>query len=219
MRTVCIYILLAGMFFVGVSGCSTGQGQARVGYDFGKIHKVAVVSVEGKLRGKAARNQVADFFMLELMKKGYMLIERSQIESLLEEQKFQASDVTTNEGAARAGRVLNVPAVIIVNIPKFKEDMNLTAKMIDVEDASILWIASGEGSTGQTLSTLLGAAAGAVGGMAVAGDESSSQVIGGVAGGIAGGAIGRALAPQTAKKVQEVIAKMCQSLPSRIPSN
>ncbi|MFC1677638.1 glycine zipper 2TM domain-containing protein [Planctomycetota bacterium] len=217
MRTICLYILLPVMFFVGVSGCSTGQGQARVGYDFGKIHKVAVISVEGQLRGKAARNQIADFFMIELMKKGYAPVERSQIEALLEEQKFQASDVTSEQGAARAGRVLNVPAVVIINIPKFKEDMNLTAKMIDVEDAGILWIASGEGTTGKTMSTLLGAAAGAVGGMAVTGDD--DDVIGGIAGGVAGGVVGRALAPDTAKKVQEVIGKMCESLPSRVLSN
>jgi hypothetical protein len=154
---------------------------------------------------------------MELLRKGYMPIERAQVQSLLEEHEFQASDLTTDEGAARAGRILNVPVVLVVNIPNFEEEMSMTAKMIDVEDASIIWAGSGSGRTGRTLGTIFGAAAGAVGGAVIAGGDSSDRAVGAIAGGVLGGVAGQALSPQKAEQAQKVIKRMCKSLPYRFP--
>jgi len=213
MKMICIWTAIISLVLVG--GCSSGESFVKAGYDFGKLDKVAVLSVTGQVRGSAVKNQIADFFAMELLKKGYTPIERTQIQKVLEEQKFQATDVTTDQGAARAGRILNVPTVFMVNVPTFKEKIDMTAKMIDVEDGTILWMGSGEGDTGKTLSTIAGAAVGAVAGVLVSGDESSNKTIGGVAGGVAGGVIGRALSPQKAKQAKKVIGKICESLPQR----
>ena len=211
MRLICI-VLLSAIVLV-TSGCTTTESHARAGYDFSKLDKVAVISVEGVLRGEGAKNQLSDFMAMELLKKGYSPVERGQVQSLLKEHDFQTSSVTSNEDAARAGRILNVPAVIILNVPKFKEDMSMTIKLIDVEDGSILWIGSGTGSTGKTLSTIAGAAAGVAVGVAVSGDDDA--LLGAVAGGVLGGVAGNALAPQQAKKAQDIIAKICEGLPLR----
>ena len=214
MRTVCLCTLLAALV---AGGCATGKGESfvRTGFDFGKLDKVAVIEVSGAVRGDAAKNQIGDFFVMELLKKGYTPVERAQVQTLLKEQKFQVSDITSAEGAARAGRILNVPAVLLVNIPTYREEMNMTAKMIDVEDAGILWIGSGSGRTGKTLSTILGAAAGAAAGATVAGDKRDDKVLGGVIGGVLGGVAGRALSPQQAEQVQKIIKKVCADLPPR----
>jgi outer membrane lipoprotein SlyB len=202
-----------------VGGCASGKGESytRAGYNFGKIEKVAVVDVTGAVRGEPVKIQITDYFNMELMKRGFVPVERSQIESLLKEQKFQASDVTTKEDAARVGKILNVPAVVLVNIPKYGEDLNMTAKMIDVEDGSILWIGEGTGSTGKTLSTIVGAVAGAAVGAAVGGHETKDRVIGGVIGGVLGGVAGNALSPQQADQVRKIIKKVCEKMPSRGP--
>ncbi|MHC4574547.1 MAG: glycine zipper 2TM domain-containing protein [Planctomycetota bacterium] len=176
------------------------------------------MSVEGDVGGEAAKNQIGDFFVGELLKKGYAPVERAQVQSILEEQKFQSSDITTQEGAARAGRILNVPAILVVSVPKFKEEMSLTAKIVDVEDGSILWLGSGSGSTGKILSTIVGATVGAVVGGVIAGGDSSDQVAGAVAGGVLGGVAGQALSPQKAEKVHEIVKKMCTTLPYRMPA-
>jgi len=139
------------------------------------------------------------------------------MQSLLKEQEFQASDLTTNDGAARAGQILNVPVVLVVNIPNFDEEMSMTAKMIDVEDASIIWAGSGTGRTGRTLGTIFGAVAGAVGGAVIAGGDSSDRAAGAIAGGVLGGVAGQALSPQKAEQAQKVIKSMCKSLPYRYP--
>ncbi len=215
MKNIIIYVLLAGLLII--SGCTSGESYVRAGYDFSKLDKIAVVEVAGRIGGEVARNQISDFFVMELLKKGYAPIERAQVHALLKEHEFQASDLTSSEGAARAGRILNVPTVLIVNIPRFKEEINMTAKIIDVEDGSILWMGSGSGTTGKLFSTIGGAAAGAAAGVAVAGDD--DQLIGGVIGGVLGGVAGQALSPQKADKAKEIIKKMCATLPFRSGAN
>jgi len=212
-----IYYILLAAVAVYIGACSSGESNFRAGYDFSGVDKIAVIDVVGDVGGEMARNQIGDFFVAELVKKGYAPVERAQVQALLKEQKFQASEATSQENAVRAGRILNVPTVLIVNIPNFAEEMSITAKMIDVEDGSILWIGNGSGTTGRTLSTIFGAAAGAGAGVAVSGED--DRVLGGVVGGVLGGVAGRALSPQKANKAQEIIKKICKNLPSRFAAD
>jgi uncharacterized protein YcfJ len=150
---------------------------------------------------------------MELLKKGYSPIERAQVHVLLKEQEFQASAITSEEDAAKAGRILNVPVVLIVNVPEFGADIQVTAKMVNVEDGSILWMSTGKGKGGKTLGTILGAAAGAAIGWASTGED--DQVLGAVVGGVAGGAAGNLLTPDEAEKMLAIVKKVCKTLPSR----
>lgn len=206
-RTGC---LLAAAF---LGGCTSGEGYFRQDYDYSSVQKVAVVDVIGPVGGEAARNQIADFFAMELLKKGYSPIERAQVHVLLKEQEFQASAITSSEDAAQAGRILNVPAVLIVNIPKFGEDIQMTAKMVNVEDGSILWMSTGKGKGGKILGTIVGATAGAIIGYAASGED--DKVLGTIGGGVAGGAAGNLLSPDEAEKMLEIVRKVCETLPSR----
>lgn len=214
MRTACICTLLAGLL---VGGCATGKGESysKVGFNFASLDKVAVLDVTGAVRGEAVKEQIESFFEMELLKKGYNPVERSKIQEVLKEQEFQASDITTNEDAAKAGHILNVSAVMLVNIPVAKEEINMTAKLIDVQDGSILWIGNGSGSTGKTFSTILGAAAGAAAGAVIAGGDTGDRVAGGIIGGVLGGVAGQALSPQQADQVRKIVDKVCASMPAR----
>jgi len=217
MRNVCVCALLSALL---VAGCASSKGEsyATAGYDFSGLNKVAIVSVTGQVYGEAAKNTIADNFTMELIKKGYAVILRSEMQTLLKEQEFQASGITSDQDAARAGRILNVPAAVLVSIPKYgKEKMEMTAKLVEVETGTILWIGSGSGSTGKTLSTIVGAAAGAAVGAVVAGGDSSDRTIGAVAGGVLGGVAGNALSPEQAEQIKKVIAKVCKTLPPRFP--
>ncbi len=217
MKIISVCALVVAVMLIG--GCSSGESYVKAGYDFTRLDKVAIVDVQGDISGEPAKNQIADFFGMELLKKGFEPVERAQVQTLLKEQKFQTSGLTSQEGAAKAGRILNVPAVLVVNIPNFGEQMSMTAKMIDVETAGILWMGSGSGKTQKTLSTIFGAAAGAgagaAAGAAVGGKDST--VIGGVAGGVLGGVAGHELSPQKAEKAQQVIKKICKGLPGKLP--
>jgi TolB-like protein len=197
------------------AGCASGESFVKPGYDFGAVKKVAVVEVVGDFGGEAAKNEIADYFAMELLKKGYEPVERTQVQAVLSEQKFEASNLTTPEGAAQAGRILNVSAVVIMNVGEFGERISMTAKMVDVQDASILWMGEGTGTTGRTLATIGGAAAGVGMGIAV-GHGRTGNIVGGLAGGALGGAAGYTLSPQQATQARNVIQKMCGSLPSKL---
>jgi hypothetical protein len=201
-----------------ISGCATqvGESQGRIGYDFSKLDKVAVLDVTGE-GSQAERNQIGDFFVLEFLKKGYAPVERQQVDALLKEQGFQnTTGITSTEGAVKAGRILNVPAVILVSVPDNEEEVSMTAKLVDVEDGTILWQGTGHGKKNTWLATVLGAAAGAGAGAAVGNSMGSDgAVIGGVAGGVVGGMAGQAFTPQQAEEVQKIVKQVCRQMPPR----
>jgi len=216
MKAVWIGVLLSA---VAAAGCATSEAesQAVAGYDFGRIDKVAIVEVTGRVGSEAVKNQISNLFTMALMKKGYTFIERKDVKALLKEQDFQASDLTTDAGAAKAGQILNVPAVMIIDIPKYKgEKMDMTAKLVDVENGTILWMGTGSGSTGKTLATVGGAIAGAAAGAVLAGGDTNDRVLGGVIGGVVGGVAGNALSPSQEKQVKKVVAKVVKDFPSRL---
>ena len=124
MRSVCLWILTAALLAAGCAS-SEGESYATAGYDFSNLDKVAIVEVTGKVYGDAAKNEIGNMFTMELMKRGYSVVERAEVQALLKEQEFQASDITTNEGAAQAGRVRNVPAVLLINVPKYEDKIEL----------------------------------------------------------------------------------------------
>ena len=201
-----------------LTGCQTERGESFMlaGYDFSSVTKVAVLDPTGDIYGDTVKSQVAGYFEMELMRKGYQCVLRTDIKKLLKEQEFQASGVTTAEDAARAGRILNVPVVMMITIPQFDEKISVTAKMVRVEDGTILWAGEGSGRTGKGLNTLLGGALGAAAGAAVAGGDTGDRVVGGVIGGVAGGVVGNALSPEVEEQFKKIIReKVCKELPAR----
>ncbi len=198
------------MVLILMSGCISSQDSSfRPDYDFSRINQVAIVSIEGAVQSEAARNQIADFFMLELLKKGYAPMERAQVKAILKEQEFESATLTSAEGAGELGAILNVPAVFMINIPHFGENITMTAKMMDVEDGSILWMGSGAGKGGKSFASLLsfGFNKADKGGL---GSEESL-----LTGGVLGGTEGQALTPQEADKTKSIINNICRTLPHR----
>jgi hypothetical protein len=216
MKIVWMSVLLSALLVAGCAS-SKAESQMRVGYDFTQLNKIAVLDVTGAIRGETAKNQISSFFEMEMLGKGYTPVVRADaIKTLLKEQEFQTSGITSNEDAAKAGRILNVQAVLLVNIPSNKEEINMTAKMVDVQDGGILWVGSASGSTGKTLATVAGAVAGAAAGAVIAGGDTRDRVAGGVIGGVIGGVAGNALSPQQADQIEKIVKKLCKEMPSRI---
>jgi hypothetical protein len=214
---IIVNILITNVLLIG--GCASGRGESssRAGYNFSLLDKVAIVAVEGAVKSEPAKNQIAGFFTMELLKKGYSPVERANVEVLLKEKEFQAPDLTIDADAAKAGKILKVPAVLIINIPRFDYEIFITARMIDVVDGSILWLSSGSRDTGGLLSGVSGSAFGAGAGIAVSSKE--DELFGGVAGGVLGSVRGYALSPQETEQAQRLIRRMCSSLPSKRPRN
>jgi len=207
---IAIHILIIAVLVIG--GCSSGrvESQFGAGYNFSKIDKVAIVAVEGSVKSELAKNQIADLFAMEFLKKGYAPVEQINVRALLEGQKFQTSELTTEAGAAEAEKIPNVPAVLIISIPHFDDEIAMTAKLVDIQDGTLLWLGSGSSKTGGFLG--LGSLWGA--GSAVSSE--TNNLFGGVAGGVLGGAADSALSPQETKQAHRIIKRMCRTLPSKL---
>jgi hypothetical protein len=206
---IVVNVLLIALLFVGGCGSGRAESHSRAGYNFSMLDSVAVVAVEGALRSDAAKNQIAECFEMEFLKKGYAPKEWTSVAAALKDEEVEASELNTDEGVAQAGDIINVPAVLIVNVPHFGDEITITAKLVDVADGSVLWIGSGTSKTGGFLG--IGDGWGS-GGAAAA----ENDLFGGVSGGMMGGPTGSALSPQEADQVQRLIKRLCKTLPSRL---
>src|SRR4030042_6727882 len=153
MKTITAVALLTALMLVG--GCASDKSFVKAGFDFSALDKIAVIDVRGDINTDAARNQIADLFEAELIKKGYTPMERTKAQTLLREQQSQTLDLAGPTDAARAGLILDVPAVLVIDVPELGEEMTITAKMIDAETGGILWMADDSGGLGATLAPIL----------------------------------------------------------------
>ncbi len=206
MKTV-VNILAVAVLLIG--GCIPSQdSSSRVGYDFAGVDKVAIVAVEGAVTSEAAKDQIADFFAIELLNRGYAPVGRAQVRSQLREQEPESDGLITSEAAVQVGLILDVPAVLTIKIPHFAEEISITAQMISVEDGSTLWIASGSGQGKRTLSNVFGFGSKS---------RSDNQLMGDVMGGPSplGGPVDVPLTPEEAENAKGIIRGMCRSLPTK----
>jgi hypothetical protein len=143
----------------GSNGSSDGAFNAK------KLSKLGVVVVSGgtgapmigfgRPRDEQTDQQrlVEDEFVQALMQKGYSLVSRSDIQAVVKEQGFQTSGLT-EDNAVAIGKLLNVPAVLVVRITDYKTESqmdartrsmvtlaraSLGARLVSVESGQIWW--------------------------------------------------------------------------------
>ena len=189
-----------------ICGCHSQQESSfRSGFDFSTVNKVAIVSVEGAVASEVAKDEIADFFAIELLEHGYAPMGRAQVRASLAEKESENKiiDLTTPEGAVAAGLLLNVPAVLTIRIPHFSEEISFTATMIDVDDGSILWLANGTGKESGSFFSSFSSKPG----------SKDDSLLGPIMGDVMG-VSSDPLTPQDAERAQRIARKMCRSLPN-----
>ncbi|MEW6259427.1 MAG: hypothetical protein AB1547_05920 [Thermodesulfobacteriota bacterium] len=116
------------------------------------IDKVAVlVESQGRLISRnLSYRYLEDDFITALMRKGYRVASRSDLKKLKIEVNFQHSGLTDFD-AVQIGRMLNIPAIIVVSITSMDRIGHRTyniqkyfcaigARLISVEKGEVLWI-------------------------------------------------------------------------------
>ena len=205
MRIVLNILVMAVLLVVGCR--MQKESSFRAGYDFSGVNKVAIVSVEGALPSEAAKDEIADFFAIELLERGYAPMGRAQVRASLAEQETEEAitNLSTPEGAVEAGLALDVPAVLTIKIPHFGEEISISATMIDVEDRSILWLATDTGRGRGSFTSIF---------RSKSGGSSDEGLLGPVMGDVLG-STDQPLSPQDAERAQRIVKNMCRSLPSK----
>lgn len=201
---ITLYILAVTLLLIG--GCHSRDNSYRADINFSEVSTVAIVAIEGAIQSEAAKNQIADLFMMELLEKGYSPVERGQVKAMLIEHEFQSMNLATAEGAVEAGQILEVPAVLIINIPHFGENISMTAKLIDVNDGIVLWMGRGSGKGGKSLLNVFG--------LGRKGGGQDDALLGDFDIGLTDGGTGQPLTPQEVSTMQSIIKRICNSLPA-----
>jgi len=97
-------------------------------------HTVAVLDFEGRGISQLEAATLTDRLLSELANtNAVILVERNQMQEILEEQGFQQSGCTTDECAAEVGALLGVQYMVSGSIGKIGNSYTIDAKMFSVE--------------------------------------------------------------------------------------
>lgn len=148
---------------------------------------------------------ISDMMVTNLVRDGtYSVIERKQLDKILQEQNFSNSDRANPATAARIGKVLGLNAIIIGTITQFgaetkkidagaitsrfglghvgtsssKANVVIDARMVNTETAEIMAVASGKGQSSRGGVNLLGGAGGNAGGIDMGSSNFQQTIIG-----------------------------------------
>lgn len=178
-----LLIVFTGLTFLVSSGAQQKKRVAVMNFEYGTVQSsVYALFNSNQDVGKG----IADLLVDKLVADGtYSVIERKELDKILNEQNFSNSNRADATTAAKIGRVLGVDAIIIGSITQFGRDdkkndigglgshagrfgiggvsrskstavVGITARMIDVNTAEILASASGKGESTRSGTGILG---------------------------------------------------------------
>lgn len=107
--------------------------------DFQKI-KVAVLDFEqkGKFETEDIGKMIAEWLTTHLVETGrFDIVERRLLTKIIEEQKIGASGVVDPNSASQLGKVLGVKTVVTGSVSNYGGIIDINARLINVETASI----------------------------------------------------------------------------------
>lgn len=139
-------------------------------------YKIAVVDFEDKTKYGQARlgSSASDILTTELVKTGnFIVIERTQLQKVLEEQKLQQSGLIQQDSAMSVGRLLGLNALIIGSVSQFGVRIEgedalfvqtkrqvaeavVDIRVVDVQTGKILYADSGKGTAKKETGSFLG---------------------------------------------------------------
>ncbi len=89
---------------------------------------------------KAEADFVSEFLRGELIKaECFNILDRANMNKILEEQKLQTTGLTEAEMAIKIGKLLNVQKIITGSVGKFVNDFVITIDVVDVETAKSIY--------------------------------------------------------------------------------
>ncbi|MEW6040698.1 MAG: PorV/PorQ family protein [Elusimicrobiota bacterium] len=106
-----------------------------------KIKKtnVAVSDFAGKNISSTYASTVSDLIRTELVNTNvFNILDRSNMETLLAEQKFQMVGCTDKECAIKMGKLLNVEQIVVGTFSRIEDMYYITANLIEVETGKII---------------------------------------------------------------------------------
>ena len=99
---------------------------------------MAVLEFEGKGISQVEASALTDRLNNEIYKLGkYTLVERNQIEEILQEQGFQQSGCTSAECVVEVGRLLGAQKMVVGSISRVGDVFSVSARIVDMQSGEI----------------------------------------------------------------------------------
>jgi hypothetical protein len=98
-----------------LTACSSGTSFVKPDYDFNTVGRVAVL-ISMNAGNPGQQQEIADLFAMQVLQKGYDVVDRANLADLINEAAFQnESGITSPEMRAKLA-IRNVSAVVVVNV-------------------------------------------------------------------------------------------------------
>ena len=95
---------------------------------------IAVSDLEAHETSAMEASTIADFLRTELINsQAFIVLERSNMSTILAEQHFQQTGCTTNECAIQMGKILNVEKIVIGSFSKILGAYHINVRLVAVE--------------------------------------------------------------------------------------
>jgi TolB-like protein len=100
---------------------------------------LAVYDLEGQAVAESDARILSDRLRAELVSTGLMVLERSRMEDILQEQGFQQSDVCSDQSCmVKIGELLGVTRMVAGTVGKTGGTLTLSIRVVDVNNGRIL---------------------------------------------------------------------------------
>lgn len=102
---------------------------------------MAFTALSSEANNKFVENYVTDALTQAIFECGNVkIIERSNLEKILSEQKFQASGIVDDSSAKSIGKIAGVDYVCYGDMKDIGEEINVNARIVDVESGEVISI-------------------------------------------------------------------------------
>jgi curli biogenesis system outer membrane secretion channel CsgG len=149
--------LLLTFLTIFISSCNMETIVMKPGYDFNKIKRIAVLQFRDSAYYPNSGAMVSELFVKYMLKAGYNVVERDEIDAILREHNLAISGALNPEQVKEYGKICGVDAFVTGTIPMVVPDrafyegdnpryiaaqVGVTCRMISVETGEILWAGS-----------------------------------------------------------------------------
>lgn len=141
-RALCAVLSVALMFPLVSYGQPQGPAVPKPAETKSARSRELIAVLDFDIQGgtKAEAVAISEALRSELLKSGrFILVDRSQLDAILNEQALQQTGCTSEECAVKVGRILGIRRLITGNLTKINDSLwQLSAIMVDVETAETL---------------------------------------------------------------------------------
>ena len=113
-------IIITTIFFIS---CVSPQIAINKRADFSKIKRIAILNFSGP-----NGNVASDIFTMTFLKYGAVVVERENIENIIEELNLSKSDMIDPRTRKKIGKILGVDAFVVGSITKYKPETKYIMK-------------------------------------------------------------------------------------------